>query len=82
MNTKIIQIGNSQGVRLPKKMLEARGITLGQKAEIVEHADGLLLKPIKHPRADWAEQFAKCDCSPDPEFEYFENQWDNTEWTW
>lgn len=79
---KFIRIGNSQGVRLPKKLLEARGIELGQEAELIDHPDGLLLKPKTHPRAGWAEQFAKCDCSPDPAFSDFDNDWDNTEWTW
>ena len=82
MIATITKIGNSQGIRIPKKLLQAQGITLGQSTEIVEHPEGLLLKPVRvNPRADWAAQFAAEGKSTET-VEYLSTEWDNTEWTW
>jgi len=55
MRAQIIQIGNSQGVRIPKVLLQESGIKSEVELEI--HTDGILLRNISKPRADWAEQF-------------------------
>ena len=54
MRAKIIRIGNSRGIRLPKPILEASGIT--DEADVtVEDGRIVLLRPPKHPREGWAE---------------------------
>jgi antitoxin MazE len=54
MRAKIIRIGNSKGIRLPKPILEASGIT--DEADVtVEDGRIVLLRPPKHPREGWAE---------------------------
>jgi antitoxin MazE len=47
----VVRVGNSRGVRIPKKMLEAIG---SPDAVDLELKDGtLVMRPIAHPRGDW-----------------------------
>jgi antitoxin MazE len=55
MKAQIIQIGNSQGLRIPKALLEETKIS--GEVEIEVHRDGILIKNIKKPRSDWDEKF-------------------------
>ena len=55
MKSQIIQIGNSQGVRLPKMLLEESRIT--GEVELELHPDGILIRNAQKPRALWDEQF-------------------------
>lgn len=49
--TKLIQIGNSHGVRLPKNVIEKIGLTGDLVLEVREGE--VVLKPKKHPRDEW-----------------------------
>lgn len=84
METTIIKIGNSQGVIIPKRMLDRLGP--GKKMEIQVKDGGLFLAPIQDtPRKGWAEAFAKATKGQAPEGDYFEgveNAFDGEEWTW
>ena len=54
MRAKLVRIGNSRGVRLPKPVLEESG--LPEDIEIKVEADRVVLMPArKHPREGWAE---------------------------
>jgi antitoxin MazE len=54
MLTTIRKMGNSQGVIIPKPLLQQVG--LADKAEMVVEGDALILrKPKAHPRAGWDE---------------------------
>lgn len=55
MKAQIVQIGNSQGVRIPKVLLEESGIKGEIELEI--HPDGILIRNIRKPRADWDKKF-------------------------
>ncbi len=55
MKSQIIQIGNSQGIRLPKVLLEESRIT--GEVEVELHPDGILIRNAQKPRASWDEQF-------------------------
>jgi antitoxin MazE len=57
METNVIKIGNSKGVRLSKTILEKYQI--GEKVEIILEDDQIVLKPIRIPRQGWAEAFKK-----------------------
>ena len=83
MRAKIIRIGNSRGIRLPKPILEASGIT--DEVDLkVEEGRVILMRPQKHPREGWAESIAAI--GPDEEdwsdWQKFPNEFDDTEWTW
>lgn len=51
MRAQIIQIGNSQGIRIPKAVLEETNISGEVELEVT--SDGILIKNIKKPRGDW-----------------------------
>lgn len=50
---KIIKVGNSQGVILPKELLARLGVEIGDQVDIVDHGDGL---QIRRHDAGFAEQ--------------------------
>lgn len=82
MRTQIIQIGNSQGIRIPKVLLEESGITA--EVDIELHPDGLVLKNAKKPRAGWDEAFRKAADSEDDtaDLAMTLNDFDKKDWQW
>lgn len=57
METAIIQIGNSKGLRLSKTILEKYNIK--DKVEIILEEGQIILKPIETPRKNWETAFEK-----------------------
>ncbi len=55
MKSQIIQIGNSQGIRIPKVLLEDSRIT--SEVELELHPDGILIRNAQKPRAGWDVAF-------------------------
>ena len=55
MKAQIVQIGNSQGLRIPKVLLEESGIKGDVELEIT--SEGILIRNISKPRADWNMRF-------------------------
>ena len=53
--SKIVKIGNSRGIRIPRLFLEQTG--LGDEVEIVVVDDQIVIKPSTTPCQGWAEQF-------------------------
>ena len=56
--TTLIKIGNSQGVRIPKAIIEQAKLD-DKELEFKVIDDGLLIKPVDKPRRGWKEQFDK-----------------------
>lgn len=50
MRTKIQKWGNSQGLRLPKSVLDAAGFAVGQEVEIQPSGRNILLKKTSVPK--------------------------------
>jgi antitoxin MazE len=83
IKTRLVKIGNSQGVRIPKLLLEQ--LNLSGDVELEVQDDHLIIRPSSHARADWAEQFRQMaehgdDQLLDPELALTE--WEATEWQW
>ncbi len=55
METSIIKIGNSKGLRLSKTILEKYNIK--DKVELILEKGQIILKPINAPRKNWEEVF-------------------------
>jgi antitoxin MazE len=51
MKTKIIRIGNSQGVRIPKPLIEESGIT--EEIEMILRDNEIVLRSAETIRKDW-----------------------------
>ena len=80
---KLIRIGNSQGIRIPKPILEQCGL---QGEVILEPAEGrLVIRPAK-PRRGWEQAFRAMAASGDDELLDPEGiqwtSWDEDEWEW
>jgi antitoxin MazE len=52
MKTRLIRIGNSRGVRLPKPLIAEAGLT--DEVEIRVQAGAIVIEPANTTRAGWA----------------------------
>ena len=57
METSIIKIGNSRGLRLSKTILEKYNIK--EKVELILEKGQIILRPIEKPRKNWENEFKK-----------------------
>lgn len=84
MLTKIVPIGNSRGIRIPKAMLDDCGF--GEEAELQAKNGALILRPVKATRVGWAEAFAGMAAAKDDLLVQEEGpsstQFDAEEWEW
>ena len=84
MKTKLIKIGNSQGIIIPKTIIEQCGLS-DQVAIEVENKR-LTITPIEdHPREGWEEAILAAGEMEDDELlmgDYLEHSWDEEEWQW
>ena len=82
MRAKIIQIGNSRGIRIPKPILEQCGIEDCVELEIHDHE--LVIRTKKKPREGWNGQYERMADSGDDQLLIAEepNQWDEEGWEW
>ncbi|MEX2379137.1 MAG: AbrB/MazE/SpoVT family DNA-binding domain-containing protein [Vicingaceae bacterium] len=81
METSIIKIGNSKGLRLSKTILEKYNIK--DKVELILEKGQIILKPIAPQRKNWEEKFKKMSKSGDDNFlmdDVFEDE-DLEEWS-
>ena len=79
---KIVQIGNSQGLRLPKPLLEQCGIKKEVEAEVVDRA--IILRPFsKGHRKGWDKAFLEMSKQGDDKvLDDIHNDFDENEWQW
>lgn len=85
MKTKVIRIGNSQGIRLPKVILHQIGID--NEVDLEVDRDRIILKPIRRPRSGWREAFQQMAAESDDQLldgneTISQSSWDNDEWIW
>ncbi len=82
MKTKLVPIGNSRGVRLPKPMIEEAG--LGDEVDLHVREGAIIITSINEARVGWAEaarllRARSADKLLDPETK---TQFDTSEWKW
>ncbi len=84
MKTRIIKIGNSQGIRIPKLLLHQ--LQLGGEVELAVKHNQLVIQPSQRPRQGWEEEFKKMAERRDDhlldEDAINLSQWDTDEWQW
>jgi len=84
LKTRIVRMGNSQGIRIPKLLIDQIG--LGQEVQVEVRADHLVIRAARQPRQGWEEQFQEMakrgddrlldtGALPSPD-------WDEAEWEW
>lgn len=86
MNTRLIRVGNSQGIVLPKKLLQQ--YHLAGEVDLQPTPEGLLIKQVEKPRRQgWDERFQHAISQGQaPEgalLEGFSDEaFEETEWQW
>jgi len=59
MEAKIIAIGNSKGLRLPRAILKQCNLGDGQTVSIAVRGTDILIRARTSPRGEWDAAFAK-----------------------
>jgi antitoxin MazE len=85
---KLVRIGNSRGVRLPKTVIELAGLTSDVEIAVRDNQVVISSATRKNPRAGWEEQIKKelaeqgDDIDEFRDWQAFPNDFDEKEWTW
>ena len=84
IRTRIIKIGNSQGIRIPKVLLEQSCIDSDQEVEIEVEGDRLIVRAAPKIRVGWDEAFAAMAQRQDDILldDVSTTNWDRVEWEW
>lgn len=84
LKTKIVKIGNSQGIRIPKPILEQIGVSNELEMEVKEGE--IVLRLPKSSREGWAERFQEMAVKGDDKLlddeSFVLTDWEETEWEW
>lgn len=82
IRTRIIKIGNSQGIRIPKLLLKQSGINA--EVEIEVQGEVLTIRTASRSRSGWKEAFAAMATERDDVLldEFTTTDWDRVEWQW
>ncbi len=84
MRARVIKIGNSQGLRIPKPILEQTGIMDDVELEVEKNQ--IIIRPISNPRTDWDNAFkAMADGGDDTLINgetHISHPLDKKEWQW
>jgi antitoxin MazE len=86
MRLKLVQIGNSRGLRIPTAWIRQYHWTEEVEAELTEA--GIVLKPAEVVREGWEDRFQSAGSTADgvdPELTDWDaarSRFDEDEWTW
>jgi len=84
MRARVVKIGNSQGIRIPKTLLEQTGIM--DDVELDIEKDKIVIRPISNPRRGWESAFKAMSDNLDDALlngnENITHSWDEEEWQW
>ena len=83
MRANIIRIGNSQGIRIPKILLEQS--RLGTEVELEVENEMIVIRPATRPRQGWKEKFRLSSEDGDEKVmdgDLAATEWDREEWEW
>ena len=84
MKTRVVRIGNSRGIRIPKVLLDQTG--LPEEVELSADGDSIVIRPATRPRAGWDTTFHEMALRGDDalldETRPGLSDWDQTEWEW
>ena len=84
MRARVIKIGNSKGLRIPKPILEQTGIM--DDVEIEVEKNQIIIRPVKDVREGWDDAFKLMSQKGDDkliiEDDNISHSWDEEEWQW
>ena len=84
MRTRVVRIGNSRGIRIPKVLLKQS--RLGDEVDLNVEDDQIVIRPVHKPRDGWDEAFVSMaeagdDLLLDQPLAH-QTKWDKEEWQW
>ncbi|MBI1938642.1 MAG: AbrB/MazE/SpoVT family DNA-binding domain-containing protein [Ignavibacteriales bacterium] len=85
MKTKVVKIGNSRGIRIPKSLINESG--LKNEVELEVGNGQIIIKSISKSRESWETAFKKMaknknDILLDADATLAQTKWDKEEWEW
>jgi antitoxin MazE len=81
MKTKLVRIGNSRGIRLPKPFIEQAG--LDEDVQLEVHGNTVVIRPLSGARAGWAAAAADLAGTADGLLDAVApTSFDRDEWSW
>lgn len=82
MKSRLIRIGNSRGVRLPKPVIEQAG--LGEQVDVHVRGNAVVITSRAAPREGWAEAARETRARDDDHLidEPTRTRFDDEEWRW
>ena len=82
IRSKIVKIGNSRGIRIPRILLEQAG--LSEEVEMIVKDDKLIIQSARIPRQGWRALFAAMAEDGDDRLldQDTPTGWDEQDWTW
>jgi antitoxin MazE len=82
IRSKVIKIGNSKGIRIPRALLEQAGLT--NDVEMTVEGNKLIIHSLRSIRQDWSTHFATMSEKGDDQLldQTSSTQWEEDEWTW
>lgn len=83
LKTRIIRIGNSQGIRIPKVLMQQLGFT--DEVELEAQDGQLVIRPVHTARQGWEAQFQQRAAAGDDQLldnDFPLTEWETNEWAW
>lgn len=83
MKAKIIKIGNSRGIRIPKTLLNE--VQLQDEVLLEASGGSIVIKPARAARREWSEAFHEMAIRGDDELlesDVSPSSWDRDGWEW
>jgi antitoxin MazE len=84
VKSRIVKIGNSRGIRIPKVLLDQA--KLSNDIEVEVQGDKLIIRSVRRTRQGWEDQFVEMAHRGDEKLLDAElaspSSWDKDEWEW
>jgi len=83
MKVKLVRVGNSKGVRIPKPVIAQCGF--GTEVEMRVEGRNLVISRGRRLREGWADAFAAMNREGEDRLEDWAavgSRWDDTDWQW
>jgi len=81
MKTKLIAIGNSKGVRIPRAFIKLCGLTREIEIDIRDRT--IIISPPQGPRAGWKQAFERMARQGDDSLiDPAATAWEDEDWQW
>ena len=85
MKTKVVKIGNSRGIRIPKSIIDESGLKSDVELEVIDGQ--IIIKSLSKNRSSWDSAFKKMaknrdDILLDSNLLAEQSTWDKEGWEW